>query len=283
MKQFTKKQKKEYFKAKKDEAKNLINSIDEQIKECSSTEKFKEYLKVMSSFHSYSFNNQLLIAAQCPNATLVKGYRSWQKDCNRTVKKGEKGIKILAPQIHTVKKVVKEDEDDEDYKFYTYKVISVFDVSQTDGDPLPELCKPLQGEVKNFENIVKCLSNQTKAEVIFDDKVNAREKGFYNYKDNKIVVHPNDQLQQLKTLVHEITHSLQPNVRNVGETPVLELEAESTAYVVCNALGYDTGEYSIEYLSNWKEETENEVKDSLKFISSTANKLIKALVKENLC
>lgn len=285
MKKFTNEEKKEYFKNKKEEAKQLISSIDKQIADCSNTEDFKKWLKVMSKFHNYSFNNQMLIAAQCPTATYVKGFRSWQKDCHRTVKKGEKAIKILAPQIHTVKgtKVKKNDDEEDEITYMTYKVIPVFDVSQTEGEELPKICKTLEGDVKNFDNLVKCLVKQTKAEVIFDEESNCKEKGYYNYKDNKIVVHPSSQVQQLKTLVHEITHSLQPDVKEVGETPKLELEAESVAYVVCNSLGYDTSDYSIEYLSSWKQGEEREVKDSLKFISSTANKMIKKLIEAGLC
>lgn len=288
MKKFTSEEKKEYFKNKKEEAKQLLSSIDEQITNCSNSEEFKKWLTVMSKFHRYSFNNQMLIAAQMPTATYVKGFRSWQKDCKRTVKKGEKAIKILAPQIHTVKdtKIKKDNGKEDEITYMTYKVIPVFDVSQTEGEDLPQICKPLTGKVEKFGEIVECLKTQTTATVVFDEETGHSEKGYYTPKTNTIVVHPNDELQQLKTLVHEITHSKQPEIHEdsnrISEQSRLELEAESVAYVVCNALGYDTSDYSINYLSTWREE-EQEVKDSLKFISKTSNSIIGNLIKSDLC
>jgi len=207
-------------------------------------------LKFRSQFHSYSFFNSLLILAQRPDAQLVSGYRKWQ-ELGRQVRKGEKGIRILAP-------LLRKDEHDQDTRFLIgFKEVSVFDVGQTDGDPIPATPKPviLEGDTALITSAIAALEAFCAAQGIpFDRNLeHPRALGVYRHADNSISLKPGlPKLQELKTFVHELAHALLHNPTT--DRALAELEAESAAYLTLHQLGLDTSAYTFAYLANWADD-----------------------------
>lgn len=267
------------------------------------SENYKRFLDTMSKFHNYSFNNSILIANQKPESTLVAGYEDWQKKFHRQVKRGEKGITILAPVSKKIKKWV--DEVDEngfrilttdgrvkqkqvEEIIYNFRAVSVFDVSQTEGEPLPSLgIDELQGDVKNYENIQKALIELSPVPVRFDE-IKGEAKGYYSSADKEIVIQIGmSEAQRVKTLLHEISHAVLHDkegalVEGVGDEEKSrrrkEVEAESCAYVISQHLGLDTSEYSFGYIAGWSSDKEmKELKQSLITIRRTADHIITGL------
>lgn len=252
----------------------LQNRIIEGIESCLTGERYKQYLNVMSKFHNYSFYNCLCIALQKPEATLVAGYKSWQTKFNRHVKEGENAIYIFAPLR---KRKHSDDEDDEDpqYILTGFRPVAVFDISQTEGESLPTLADELKAIVDDFSQILNKLLQISSVPVIFSREP-MRGFGYYSSLSNTIVLKEGlSQLQQIKTLIHEIAHSRLH--KEDADTPrdIKEIEAESVAYVVCLHLGLDTSSYSFEYLTAWSDGDTNKIKASFKRIHETANLLIK--------
>ncbi len=271
----------------------LTNGVQNTI---SSGENFKEWLKCSSKFPNYSFNNSLLIYMQNPEATQVCGYKQWQNDFERHVKAGEKGLTIFAPIIK--KKTYKTPEMDAtghliqnsdgttkmkevEEKYTTFRAIYVFDVSQTEGKELPTICKELQGNVEDYQNIVRALEIISPARVEYVDPTKlAGAKGSFYHKENIIKVCTGmSELQTIKTLVHEIAHA---KLGHGSEDCMLsrnekELQAESVAFMVCANLNIDTSDYSFEYLSSWSNNEPTKVMDLLGDIQATAANVIKGI------
>ena len=275
--------------------KEITDKLEKGIKELFEGEKFKEYLNTMSKFHNYSFNNTMLIAMQKPEATLVAGFNSWKNKFKRNVNKGEKGIQILAPAPYTIKKEqTKIDKDtqlpvlDNDGKPITeeveiripaFKVVSVFDVSQTSGKELPTLgVDELKGDVKDYEKFFEALKAIAPVPVSFED-IKDGAKGYFDKERNVIAINEGmSETQTVKTAVHEIAHSIlhnhkmtkadldKPKDRNTEE-----VEAESIAYTVCQHFGIDTSDYSFAYVASWG--SGKEVPE-LETIRATANDII---------
>ncbi|MBQ2921950.1 MAG: DUF4316 domain-containing protein [Tyzzerella sp.] len=226
----------------------------------------------MSKFHNYSFNNTLLIAMQKPEATLVAGYKAWQKNFDRHVNKGEKAIRILAPAPYKIK----EERDKLD-------PVSVFDVSQTDGKPIPELeTAELLQTVEGYEDFVNSLMEVAPVPIGFED-IPGESKGYFHTEEKRIAVQENmSESQTLKTMVHEVAHSLLHNKElnkdidaPVKDRNTKEVEAESIAYTVCQHFGIDTSDYSFGYIAGWSSGKEmTELKASLDTIRRTASELI---------
>ncbi len=282
---------KNYLKNDKTEA--LLKHAEKGIKEVFESNKYKQYLKTMSMFHNYSPRNTMLIMQQKPNATKVAGFNTWQK-IDRYVKRGEKGIKIIAwaPRSVEVETKIKDENGnyilDENGKEKTaltrqqipnYKAVTVFDVSQTQGEPLPELTNELKASVKNYTDYYNSLAKISKYPINFADEfvLGTGVKGNCDYSNNTINIKKNmSESQTIKTLVHEIAHlRLHSDINNKITRQQMELEAESVAFVVCEHLGIDTSDYSFPYLASWSENKELKVlESSLTRIQKEANVLI---------
>ncbi len=279
--------------------KEITDKLEEGLKELFESEKYKSYLNTMSKFHNYSFNNTLLIAMQKPDATLVAGYKAWQKNFDRHVNKGEKAIRILAPAPYKIKKerdkldpVTGEllfdengmpQKENVEITIPAFRAVSVFDVSQTDGKPIPELeTAELLQTVEGYEDFVKALMEVAPVPISFED-IPGESKGYFHTEDKRIAVQENmSESQTLKTMVHEVAHSLLHNKElnkdidaPVKDRNTKEVEAESIAYTVCQHFGIDTSDYSFGYIAGWSSGKEmTELKASLDTIRRTASELI---------
>ena len=212
-------------KTEKQKVKEITDKLEEGLKELFESEKYRSYLSTMSKFHNYSFNNTLLIAMQKPEATLVAGYKAWQKNFNRHVNKGERGIRILAPAPYKIKEErdkldpvtgeVMLDQDgmpqteEVEVKIPAFRAVSVFDVSQTDGEPIPELeAKELLSTVEGYEDFIKAITYVAPAPIGFED-IPGDSKGYFSPTENRIAVQEGmSESQTLKTMVHETAHSM---------------------------------------------------------------------------
>ncbi len=287
-------------KTEKQKVKEITDKLEEGLKELFESEKYKSYLTTMSKFHNYSFNNTLLIAMQKPEATLVAGYQAWQKNFNRHVNKGEKGIRILAPAPYKIKEErdkldpvtgeVMLDKDgtpqteEVEIKIPAFRAVSVFDVSQTDGEPLPELeAKELLSTVEGYEDFINAITYVAHAPIGFED-IPGASKGYFNIEKNRIAVQEGmSESQTLKTMVHETAHSMLHN-KEVNKEDILapakdrntkEVEAESIAFTVYNHFSIDTSDYSVGYIAGWSNGKDmKELKSSLDTIRRTASELI---------
>lgn len=283
----------------KQKVKEITDRLEAGLKELFESEKYKSYLSTMSKFHNYSFNNTLLIALQKPEATLVAGYKAWQKNFERHVNKGEKAIRILAPAPYKIKEerdkldpVTGEmmfDENGMPQKEETevtipaFRAVSVFDVSQTDGKPIPELeAQELLSTVEGYEDFVQALMNVFPVPVSFEE-IPGDSKGYFDTVEKRIAVQKNmSESQTLKTMVHEVAHSMlhDKEVNQSMDVPAKdrntkEVEAESVAFTVCQHFGIDTSEYSFGYIAGWSSGRDmKELKNSLDTIRRIASELI---------
>ena len=281
--------------------KEITDRLETGIQELFESERYKAYLTSMAKFHSYSFNNTLLIAMQ--GGQLVAGYNKWRDDFHRNVKRGEKGIKILAPAPYKVKKEVpKRDEQgqpmmEKDGKPLTevqekqipaFKIVSVFDVSQTEGEPLPSIgVDELAGNVEQYEDFFKALEQTSPVPMAFED-IPGGSHGYYHLTEKRIAIQENmSELQTLKTAIHEIAHAklhaIDPEAplteqANRPDSRTREVQAESVAYAVCQHYGLDTSDYSFGYVAGWSSGKDlKELRASLETIRATAHELITAI------
>lgn len=269
----------------------LTAQLEEGIEKFVSSEEFLTYLKVMSKFHHYSFNNSILIALQRPDATHIAGFSSWKTKFHRNVKKGEKGIKILSPYTYTIKEIDPETKEEIEHQKLGFKIAYVYDVSQTEGKELPTIgVKELTDDVDGFEKMLDMLIEVSEVPVTFED-INSTAKGYYSHTTNSIVIQKDmPEAQTIKTLVHEMTHSKLHNedvLNKLKEEGIKldrftrEVEAESVAYVVCNHFGIDTADYSFSYVAGWSKSLKlEELKCSLKKIQETASFFIDEIEKK---
>lgn len=291
------------FKSDKEKLKDITDSIEKGIKELFASDKYKQYLQTMSRFHRYSVNNQMLIFMQKPDASLVAGFNKWKDSFGRNVKRGEKGIKIIAPA--PFKKKIEKEKLDPDTKLpmldengqpikevaevstSTFKVVSVFDVSQTEGKPLPELSSDLTGSVEHYDAFMEAVKRSSPVPIDFKPIENGAD-GFFSYDNQSITLREGmSETQTVCAAIHEMAHATLHNYsrRNKGETDVErkdrhteEVEAESIAYAVCAYYGIETGENSFGYLASWSSDKElKELKASLETINKTSSELITAI------
>lgn len=249
---------------------DITAKLEQGIDELLNGGDWQRYLDTMSRFHHYSFGNIILIVMQCPTASRVAGFQTWKK-MGRYVKKGEKAIQIIAPCPH--KKKIMDGDEEKEIVWNTYKGVSVFDVSQTDGEPLPEICRDLTAAVDQYEEKLEKLKAFAPVQVVFED-IHGGSHGYYSKKEEKIAVKTGmAQAQTIKTLVHEIAHSLLHN-DSEETSQVKEVEAESIAYTVCQYLGIDSGTYSFGYVAGWAGGDKEKLKKSLDNIQKTAHKII---------
>ena len=285
------------------QVREITDKLEQGIKELFESERYKEYLTTMSKFYSYSFNNTLLIAMQKPDATLIAGYTSWQRNFDRHVMKGEKGIKILAPapykaqeQREKIDPATQKPVLDADGKPVTetvevlrpaFKVVSVFDVSQTDGKELPDIMVgELTGSVEQYEDFWHALKEISPVPVELE-KIEGGAHGYYHLVDKRIAIDEGmSEMQTIKTLIHEIAHAklhaIDPDEKTAPEDRkdrhTKEVEAESVAYTVCQRYGLETSDYSFGYIAGWSSDKETkELKGSLETIRSTAAEMIESI------
>ena len=282
--------------------KEITERLEQGVKEIFTSEMYMEYLKTMSQFHSYSFNNTLLIHLQKPDATLVAGYQAWQKKFHRQVRRGEKGIQIIAPapirekeevekiDPATLEPVLKPDGTPEmeevEYTIPRFRITTVFDVSQTDGEPLPELATPeLMGSVENYEIFMQAIRDISPAPIRFDE-IESGAKGFYNSIDKEIVIQNGmSERQTMKTGIHEVTHAklhdrdIMEELDEKKDQLTREVEAESVAYTVCQYFGLDTSEYSFPYIAGWSSDRNmKELRASMDTIRRVSGEFIDQMV-----
>ena len=290
-------------KTEKQKVQEITEKLEQGIKELFESEKYKNYLNTMSKFHNYSFNNTLLIAMQKPDATLVAGFQAWKKNFERHVKKGEKGIRILAPAPYKVKeeqeKLDPETNEimlDKDGKpvmeevevtIPAFRAVSVFDVSQTDGRELPELAvSELSADVEGYQDFMKALEMVSPVPIGYED-ISGEAKGYYHTEEQRVAIQQGmSESQTVKTAIHEVAHAKlhsrelnkdtdlsEPKDRNTKE-----VEAESIAYTVCQHFGIDTSDYSFGYIAGWSSGKEmTELKSSLDTIRRTASEMISGI------
>ena len=285
------------------QVREITDKLEQGIKELFESERFKEYLRTMSKFYNYSFNNTLLIAMQKPEATYVAGYTSWQRNFDRQVMKGEKGIKILAPapykaqeEREKVDPVTQKPVIGADGKTVTetvevlrpaFKVVSVFDVSQTDGKELPDIIvDELKGTVENYEAFFDALKQESPVPISFED-IPGGAKGFFSPVESRIAIQEGmSEIQTVKTAIHEIAHAklhaVKPDEKAAPEDKkdrhTKEVEAESVAYTVCQRYGIETSDYSFGYIAGWSSGKETkELKSSLDTIRKTAAEMIEGI------
>lgn len=270
-------------KSQKERIRELIEKLEEGVKAVFESDRYKEYLQCMSKFHNYSINNCLLIAAQYPAASAVAGYRSWQKNFGRQVKKGEKGIKILAPCKYKVETEEKDENGDPKLMELTgFRVVTVFDYTQTEGRELPSIgADELTGDVKDYEKIFNALVSISPVPVRFEE-IEGGAKGYYHDGEKRIALQTGmSEAQTIKTLLHEVSHATYHSREAMGEIVSIdrrhkETEAESIAYCVGSALGIvDSSDYTFPYLASWASGKDTkELKDSLERIRSASDEMI---------
>ena len=285
------------------QVREITDKLEQGIKELFESEKFKEYLTTMSKFYNYSFNTTLLIAMQKPDATLIAGYTAWQRNFERQVMKDEKGIKILAPAPYKAQEEREKIDPttqkpvlDADGKPVTetvevmrpaFKVVSVFDVSQTDGKELPDIAvDELTGSVENYAAFFEALRQESPVPISFED-IPGGAKGYFSHVENRIAIQEGmSEIQTVKTAIHEIAHAklhaINPDEKVAPEDRkdrhTKEVEAESVAYTVCQRYGIETSDYSFGYIAGWSSDKETkELKGSLETIRSTAKEMIESI------
>ena len=281
--------------------KEITDRLEAGIQALFESEQYKAYLTAMSKFHNYSFNNTLLIAMQKPDASLVAGFGKWRDDFERHVKKGEKGIKILAPSPYKVKKQMEKIDpstqkpvigadgkpvtEEREIEIPAFRVVTVFDVIQTEGKEIPDIAvSELTGSVEQYQDFSAALEKASPVPIAFEN-IEGGAHGYYHLEEKRIAIDEGmSELQTLKTAIHEIAHAklhaidkdapaTEQAVRPDHRTR--EVQAESVAYAVCQHYGLDTSDYSFGYVAGWSSGRElSELKASLETIRKAANELI---------
>ena len=258
--------------------------LEQGITDVMTSDNYRTWLDTISKFHNYSFNNQILITMQKPEATRVAGFSTW-KSMERHINKGEKAIKIIAPIPHKYTVLTKDhdgNETEEEKQWCTFKVVNVFDISQTSGKELPSMMpKHVTEEVENFADIVEALKKATSATIVFEAMDGETANGYYHNTEHSIhVKNTMSEAMQIKTLAHEIAHSIMHHNDVDTERNVKEMQAESVAYIVSNYLGIDTSDYSFNYVAGWSGEKDTKtLKAEMSKITDTAKKIINSLEK----
>lgn len=282
----------------KQRVQELTDKLEQGLQDLFNSDSYCNYLRTMSKFHNYSFNNTLLIAMQKPDATLVAGYKAWQKNFERHVNKGEKAIRILAPAPYKIKEerdkidpVTQElllDKDGNPQKeeveitIPAFRAVSVFDVAQTDGKPIPELAaKELLSDVEGYQDMIRAVEAISPVPIELEE-IAGDSKGYYDREAKRIAVQENmSESQTLKTMIHEVVHSklhskeVEQDEQMKKDRNTKEVEAESIAYTVCQHFGIDTSDYSFGYIAGWSSGRDTkELRSSMDTIRRTASELI---------
>lgn len=282
---------------KEEKTKQAFEMIEQGVKDVYSSDNFRKYLSCCSKFHSYSLNNTLLILAQKPDATLVAGYNAWRHNFNRHVDKGERGLIILAPVTSKITQLMdKADEDgnpilDENgdpikeervINQLRFTTTTVFDISQTSGEPLPSLIHNLTGSSDEILAFIDSVKNICTIPIDYhspskDAVLAGGAKGYYSIAEDRIVLNMElEDMQIAKTLIHEYSHSIL-HKKTDKDSDQREIEAESLAFVLCDHFGIDTSDYSFGYIASYAAQDEAKLKTILSNIQSTAHEMIDKL------
>lgn len=294
----------------KERLKEITDSIETGIKELFESDKYKSYLQTMSRFHKYSLNNTMLISMQNPDATLVAGFNKWRDGFSRHVKKGEKGIKIIAPTPYKIKEERekldpqtkaplldasgKVQTEEVEIQIPMFRVVSVFDVSQTEGEPLPTLASNLTGNVEQFEVFMEAIKRTAPVPIEIMSMPHNTD-GYYHMEDKRIAIREGmSEVQTISAAIHEVAHSLLHNremekelqaQQGENKKPMKpkdrnteEVEAESISFAVCSYYGIQTAENSLGYIATWSKGKElAELRASLETINKTSSELISGI------
>lgn len=287
----------------KEQLKEITEQLEQGIKDVFESEKYQAYLNTMSKFYNYSFNNTMLIAMQKPDATLIAGYHAWQNKFKRHVNKEEKAIRIISPAPVKIKEEREKLDpdtqepilDEKNQPVYEevevtipqYKVTPVFDISQTEGEPLPHLAvEELTGQVQNYPFFMQALMEVSPVPIGYEEIQNGA-KGYYHLEDKRIAIQSGiSEIQTVKTAIHEVSHATLHHIdlknpkaempkKQQKDRKTKEVEAESIAYTVCQHYGIDTSDYSFGYIAGWSSgKNMSELRSSLETIRKTASELI---------
>lgn len=280
---------------REDKVKQCFEMIEAGVKDVFTSENFKKYLNAVSKFHNYSYNNILLILSQNPGASQVAGFNKWKNDFNRTVNKGEKGIMILAPSTYYSKETItkrdskgkpiidkrtgKPETEETTVPRVYFKPAYVFDVSQTDGEPIPKLMEDLQGTSEEAKSLIKSVQEVSAYQFSFVDPnedhiLKSGAKGYCDTVGKRIVINKTlSDTQQAKTVIHEFAHAeLHENSTSSREQK--EVEAESVAFALSSHFGLDTADYSFPYIATWNGKDDKQLKDILKGVQSRTSEMV---------
>jgi len=294
--------KSENKKSRYEQVQEITAKLEKGIIELFESDKYKEYLSVMSRFSNYSFNNSLLIALQAPDTQAVAGYNSWQRNFNRHVKAGSKAIKIIAPcpMKKTVEEVLKDEfgrpvldgngnpkTEKVEKKFLGFRAENVFRLEDTEGEPLPEIVQILDKGVDNYKDIMDILCKISPVPIHIKE-FGGQPNGYYSLTEQAIYVKESlPELQKIKTTIHELAHALlHDKVRgtDLDSTQIeKEVSAESVAFTVASYLGLNTQDYSFGYVAGWAGDKEvSTLKEKMEVIRKTANEIIMNIEEELL-
>lgn len=287
----------EVKKTQQEKVKEITEKLHEGIKNLFNSDTYRNYLKTMSKFTNYSFNNTILIGLQRPDTQAVAGYKAWETKFHRTVKKGSKGIQILSPTPYTVKvqeakrdalgNVLRDSDGKEIMEEVekirqAFKVAYVFAYEDTEGEPLPEIVSMLDKEVKDYDKLMDVLNEISPCPIHFVP-INSTANGYYHLEKRSIYVKADlPQLQKVKTSVHEIAHAVLHDRISGEDIEATKREkevcAESVAFVICEYLGLDTSDYSFGYIAGWSSGKElDELKQKMELIRKTADTIISGI------
>ncbi len=290
----------------KERLKEITDSIETGIQNLFESEKYMQYLKTMSRFHKYSLNNTMLISMQNPDATLVAGFNKWKDTFSRHVKKGEKGIKIIAPTPYKIKEEREKldpitkaplldangqiELEEVERQIPMFRVVSVFDVSQTYGEPLPTLANDLTGNVAQFETFMEAIKRTSPVPLALEQMPDNMD-GYFHLAEERIAIREGmSEVQTISAAIHEMAHSLLHSRQKAQELKdsnvppkdrnTEEVEAESISFAVCNYYGIETSDNSFGYIANWSNGKDlKELKSSLETINQTSSQIITGIDK----
>ena len=283
-KNMTREERKEAAQAK---AQAALDRIGDGVRSVWESEEWAKWLRTLAKFHDYSLNNTMLIAMQMPEATRVASYRSWQRDFDRHVRKGERGIEILVPMVVKRKDADSEGvpQDDEEAterrKLVGFKVGHVFDVSQTEGEPLPEIAEQVSADVNDFDSLMEAIKTVSSYPIEVVDGLPPETNGLFSRRMGYIAVRNGmPEGQTVKTALHELAHSVMhdADAERLPDRSMREVQAESVAYAVSAALGLDTSGYSFGYVASWAVgKTEEEMRQCMQAVRDAAKQILDRL------
>lgn len=258
-------------------AQAALDRLGEGVRAVYDSERWESWLRSLSRFYDYSLGNTILIAMQMPTATHVASFRSWKRDFNRYVKKGERGIEILVPMLV---KDRDEDADEERRRLVGFRVGHVFDVSQTDGEPLPSLVDEVAGDVERYAAILDAVRAVSAYPVEFVANLPEGTNGFFRRGEFVAIREGMSKGQTVKTALHELAHSRlhDGDPEGMPDRAMREVQAESVAYAVSAALGLDTSGYSFGYVASWAVgKTDEEMRACLQVVRDAAKAMVEDL------
>ncbi len=268
-------------------AQAALDRIGDGVRSVWDSEEWERWLRTLAKFHDYSLNNTMLIAMQIPEATRVASYRSWQRDFGRHVRRGERGIEVLVPMV--VKSKLGEDdgtpqgdgETTERRKLVGFKVGHVFDVSQTEGEPLPEIASQVSADVSDFGSLMDAIKAVSAYPIEVVEGLPPETNGLFSRRLGYIAVRKGmSEGQTVKTALHELAHSVMhdADAEELPDRAMREVQAESVAYAVSDALGLDTSGYSFGYVASWAVgKSEEEMRQCMRAVRDAAKQILDRL------